>query len=264
MPARWTLRLHTPSPTRPATPAQLHGLACALLEGAGADHAAQHKPFAVSPLLGADPSAGETELCLGWLDDSRAPDLEVLTGHRLRLGSQFLTVRHARVEAAPYEVLLAAPPARHAEMAFLTPAFFSRAGRWIPLPDPELLYRGLLRRWNAHSGTPVHPQTEEELLATVVLTGHDVASASVDLGPGRRTGFTGTASFSLLGHAGHDTADAFAALTRFAAVAGVGGQTTHGQGYVRTALTTARPRMSGPRPVPQRRGAPRREEAVRG
>jgi hypothetical protein len=89
MPTRWTLRLRTPAAApRAATPGQLHGLACALLEGAGADHNHQTKPFAVSPLLTTDPTTQLTELRIGWLDDQHPCDLTPLARTRVRLGSQ--------------------------------------------------------------------------------------------------------------------------------------------------------------------------------
>lgn len=79
MPTRWalTLRRERPSVERSVTPEQLHGLTAALLEGAGADHHAQHKPYLVSPLMAADRS-GTAVLRIGWLQDSLHPDLAAL------------------------------------------------------------------------------------------------------------------------------------------------------------------------------------------
>ncbi|MFF7976832.1 CRISPR system precrRNA processing endoribonuclease RAMP protein Cas6 [Streptomyces sp. NPDC007905] len=241
MPVRWTVRLHSPKAARHATPAQLHGLACALFEGAGADHTSQHKPFSTSPLLAADPRRGIAELCIGWLDDRTHPPLDVLVGHRIRLGSQFFTVVHADPEPAPYEALLSAPAARRAELTFLSPTLFTRSGRWIPLPDPELVYQSLLRRWNQYAPAPIAETVVKELLDAVVLTAHDILSQPVALPRGNRVGFTGQAALALLGGTSPEAAAAFSALTRFAAVAGVGAQTTHGLGYVRTALTDRTP-----------------------
>ncbi|WP_405526738.1 CRISPR system precrRNA processing endoribonuclease RAMP protein Cas6 [Streptomyces canus] len=251
MPARWTLTLTCQTPIRPATPAQLHGLACTLFEGTGADHTSHNKPFTVSPLLnGPDPHTAE--LCLGWLDDTNPPPPTLPTTHRIRLGSQFLTVHHADFEPAPYQDLLNAPPASRADIAFLSPTHFTDAGRSIPLPDPRLVYQSLLRRWNHHAPRPLPESSAAGLFDSLLLTAHDTATTAVTLGPGRRTGFTGTVTYALHHHADTPTRHAFTALTRFAAVAGIGAQTTHAQGYVRIHLhrphrqTPAPP--SGPRP----------------
>ncbi|MER6274451.1 CRISPR system precrRNA processing endoribonuclease RAMP protein Cas6 [Streptomyces sp900105755] len=237
MPVRWTIRLHAPTAARHATPAQLHGLACALFEGAGADHTSQHKPFSTSPLLAVDQRQGITELCVGWMDDRTIPPLDVLIGHQVRLGPQHFTVHHVDQQAAPYEALLKAPAERHAEITFLSPTLFTRSGRWIPLPDPELIYRSLLRRWTQYAPAPFDDPVVKELFDALVLTAHDTASEPVTLPRGNRTGFTGRACLALLSGTSQEATAAFSALTRFAPVAGVGAQTTHGLGYVRTTLT---------------------------
>lgn len=235
MPVRWTLTLTSDHPVRPASPAQLHGLACTLFEGSGADHTSQQKPFTVSPLLNG-PTPHTAELCLGWLDDTNPPPSSLPTSDRIRLGSQFLTIHHTDFEAAPYHTLLTAPPAPRADITFLSPTHFTHSGRSIPLPDPRLVYQSLLRRWNHHAPRPLPDLTATALLDSLLLTAHDTATVPVTLGPGRRIGFTGTATFALHHHADTATVHAFTALTRLAAVAGIGAQTTHAQGYVRITL----------------------------
>lgn len=220
--------------------AQLHGLACALLEGAGADHEAQVKPFSVAPLLEAPDLPGHAFLRLGWLDDARVAGLRDHAldqiGGALRTGSQYFTVTDADMEAQPYAHFLA-QGARFATFTFLTTTYFNRGDRQVPLPDPELVFAGLARRWNAWSPVPIPGDVIHELCATVLVTSHDIASGTADLGKAQRTGFRGRATFSLPRDISTDTATAFAALSRFAAIAGVGAQTTRGLGNVTTDLT---------------------------
>jgi CRISPR-associated endoribonuclease Cas6 len=235
MPARWTLTLTAQAPVRPATPAQLHGLACTLFEGIGADHTSQLKPFTVSPVLDG-PTPRTAELCLGWLDDTNPPPPTFPTTQRIRLGPQHLTVHHTTFEPAPYQALLDAPPSSRADITFLSPTHFTDAGRSIPLPDPRLAYQSLLRRWNHHAPHPIPEPTAADLYENLLLTAHNTATTTVNLGPGKRTGFTGTATYALHPRADTPTLHAFTALTRLAAVAGIGAQTTHAQGYVRINL----------------------------
>lgn len=72
-PSRWQLLLRPTDPTRTShvPPAQLHGLACHLLEGAEVDHHAQTKPFSISPLIDASQAPGYATLALGWLSLAR-------------------------------------------------------------------------------------------------------------------------------------------------------------------------------------------------
>jgi CRISPR-associated endoribonuclease Cas6 len=241
MPTRWTLLLQAerPDAERPVSAAQLHGLAAHLLEGSGANHHAQHKPYAISPLLAAPgPSGANALLRLGWLPDTPRPDFTRLTRARVRLGAQFFTVASAEEEFTPYTGLLSLPPVERAVIRFRSATYFSRSGRWYPLPDPVLLYGGLIRRWNLFA--PEHAritETEEkELLGAVALSAHEIASKPVELGAGNRIGFTGTAIFRLLGHYAMSSPQQFAGLTLFATASGIGAQTTHGLGAVEVEL----------------------------
>jgi CRISPR-associated endoribonuclease Cas6 len=257
MPARWTLTLTSDRPIRPATPAQLHGLACTLFEGDDSHHTSQTKPFTISPLLNS-PDRHITELCLGWLDDTNAPPFSVPlpTTDRIRLGSQFLTIHHAAFEPAPYQDLLTAPPAPRADITFLSPTYFTHSGRSIPLPDPRLVYQSLLRRWNYYAPHAIPDLTAAALFDSLLLTAHNTATTPVTLGPGRRIGFTGTATYSLQHQADTPTRHAFTALTRLAAIAGIGAQTTHAQGYVRVSFH----RQRQPTTTPERHGGHRHSD----
>ncbi|WP_051745176.1 CRISPR system precrRNA processing endoribonuclease RAMP protein Cas6 [Streptomyces yerevanensis] len=245
MPTRWTLALTAdrPDAEQPVTPAQLHGLAALLLEGTGADHHAQHKPYTVSPLLATpSPQSGRPGalLRLGWLPDTPRPDLTRLTGRTVRLGSQHFTVTTAHEEFTPYAALSQLPPASRAIIQFRSATYFSRNGRWHPLPDPVLLYGGLIRRWNLFAPETARLTDVEgkELLGAVALSAHEISSLPVDLGSGTRIGFTGTAAFRLLGrYEPHERVpQLFPALSLFAITAGAGAQTTHGLGSVEVDL----------------------------
>jgi CRISPR-associated endoribonuclease Cas6 len=179
-------------------------------------------------------------LRLGWLRDESRPDLTTVIGRRVRLGSQFFTVIDAQEEFTPYTALWHGSSATQAMVRFLSATYFSRGGRWYPLPDPILLYAGLARRWNlfAPEYAVITESQHDALTTAVALSAHDVTSIPVDIGPGTRIGFTGHAAFTLTGRP--DTREAsrlLAALSLFALAAGVGAQTTHGLGAVEVSLT---------------------------
>ncbi|MCX5054665.1 MULTISPECIES: CRISPR system precrRNA processing endoribonuclease RAMP protein Cas6 [unclassified Streptomyces] len=238
MPSRWQLLLRPTNPTRTkhVPPAQLHGLACHLLEGAAADHHAQTKPFSITPLIEAPHAPGNATLALSWLNDLTTPPLDVLKGAEVRLGSQFFTVDDVQPSHAPYTALEALPPTRRATLNFLSVTYFNRSGRWIPLPDPELLYGSLARRWNTFTPNPLPDALITGLISTVRLTAHELSSAPADLGQASRTGFTGQATFTLPHSAPDELAVVFTALSAYAEAAGTGAQTTHGLGWTTTTL----------------------------
>lgn len=234
MPSRWKLLLrpHDTTRTTQVPPTQLHGLACAILERAGADHTAQTKPFSVAPLFAAPDNSGRALLQLGWLDDGNPPGLDRLVGREVRLGSQYFTVDDTHSEMTLYDALrsLAATPAATFEFRSIT--YFTRDRIQIPLPDPRLVFQSLIRRWNAFSTVPL--LATDALLDAVIITDTEIHTSPIDLGKSTRTGFRGTATFQLLRTTRHDLASTLATLSSYADVAGVGAQTTHGLGWVAT------------------------------
>ncbi|MFE1412239.1 CRISPR system precrRNA processing endoribonuclease RAMP protein Cas6 [Streptomyces sp. NPDC058746] len=257
MPTLWHLTLRAArSVRRQVTPAQLHGLACTLLEEPRGDHHAANKPWSVSPLFAA-PEPQTAVLRIGWLDDTRHPGDAFEEGREIRLGSQHFTLTEAAAEHAPYEALLAASHATHAELHAVTPTYFSRNGTQYPLPDPHLLYSSLARRWNTHA--PHHltiPDTTlRDLRTHLALSAHDIATQPVHLTAGApRTGYTGHCTFTLTGTPTPAATNAFTALSLYAHTAGIGAQTTHGCGHTEVAVTAlTREALRAPipaRPVP--------------
>ncbi|MGW2303946.1 CRISPR system precrRNA processing endoribonuclease RAMP protein Cas6 [Streptomyces sp. NPDC001809] len=258
MPTLWHLTLRAARPVqRQVTPAQLHGLACTLLENPRGDHHAANKPWSVSPLFAAtEPQTAV--LRIGWLDDTRHLGDALREGRELRLGSQHFTLTEAAAEHAPYEALLAAGPATHAELHAVTPTYFSRNGIQYPLPDPHLLYGSLARRWNTHAPHHLHvPDTVlRELRPHLALAGHDIATHPVHLTDAApRTGYTGHCTFTLTNSPPPATTAAFTALSLYAHTAGIGAQTTHGCGHTQVTVT-AQTREPPRKPVSARRVPP--------
>ncbi len=111
--------------------------------------------------------------------------------------------------------------------------FFSRNGRDLPLPEPVLIVRSLLARWNAHApdALAISDDAARELVGAVFLDAMSGASQQVSVTEQiRQVGFVGEAQLRLLKTASAATAEVFGAVMRFAAIAGVGAQTTHGFG----------------------------------
>ncbi|MFC7343252.1 CRISPR system precrRNA processing endoribonuclease RAMP protein Cas6 [Saccharopolyspora griseoalba] len=209
-------------------PARLHGAVCALLEEPGADHRRQHKPFAAGPLR--DTEDG-TRWRIGWLGEEHPPQVP----ETVRFGDVSCPVRGVQHEGTGYAGLAQAKPAAHAQIETLSPLYFSRNGRDHPLPDPVLIVRNLTQRWNVHAPADLAISDEalRELTDTVIL--HDMAGETVRTPVSatmKQIGFFGTIRLGLSKKAGRGTQTLFAALMRYATMAGVGAQTPHGFGAV--------------------------------
>ena len=136
----------------------------------------------------------------------------------------------------PFAALAASPPAWSAELDIISPLYFSRNGRDHPLPDPVLMLRSACERWNAFAPIPlpIPDETARALLAAVRLAAMEGRTVSTPVSATmHQTGFVGSVRLALGRDATPCLASAFAALMRFADIAGVGAQTTHGFGAVR-------------------------------
>ncbi|MGH3801349.1 MAG: CRISPR system precrRNA processing endoribonuclease RAMP protein Cas6 [Pseudonocardiaceae bacterium] len=231
MPAVLELELSVPADTL-VSPARLHGAACTMLEGPSVVHTAQHKPFSVGPLIEASP--GRTRWRVGWLGSAEPPPIP----ETVALGLARCPVRTARPQRKSFAELLAGPPVRHVELRFVSPTFFARKGRDLPLPDPVLIMRSLATRWDAHAPPELVLPAEvlTALLDSVYLADVAVETRRAQVSHAMwQTGFVGAARLALTKAGDAAATQVFTALTRFAEFAGVGAQTTHGFGAVRLA-----------------------------
>ncbi len=245
----FSLTLKFAAPPRPPLPRQLLGAAAQLFETVGSDHHAETKPFAVGPIkpspdsgassagsVGSAGSAGSpatTVWRLGWLGDGDLP--QAWPPRTVRFGPCEQRVTGFDVDPWPFARLASVGPTRRVRLRMLTPMFFSRNGRDLPLPEPVLIVRSLLARWNAHApaALAISDGAARELVGAVFLDAVSGASRQVSVTEKiRQVGFVGDAELRLLKTAAAATADVFGALTRFAAIAGIGAQTTHGFGAV--------------------------------
>ena len=231
VPAVFDLELSVPAGTQ-VYPARLHGAACAMLEDGSVAHTAQHKPFSVSPLF--EDSSGRTQWRVGWLATAEPPHIP----EAIALGPARCAVRRTEPQLVSFAELLTGRPLRHVELCFISPTFFARKGRDLPLPDPVLVMRSLASRWDAHAPSELALPTKElsALLDSVYLDEVTIESCRAQVSRTMwQTGFVGAVRLALT-RAGDDvTAQMFTALARFAEFAGVGAQTTHGFGAVRLA-----------------------------
>ncbi|MEW1734431.1 CRISPR system precrRNA processing endoribonuclease RAMP protein Cas6 [Nocardia beijingensis] len=235
MPALIQLLLTHPPQLR-TYPARLHGAACALLENPDTDHTAAIKPFATTPLT--PHPDGTATWQLGWLPDTPPPVIPAT----ITFGDTTCTVLDQHLTHHTYLQLATTPtPLRAVEFTITSPMYFSRNGRDHPLPDPVLITRNLITRWNHHAPAHIHiTDTHTRDVTTHIhlihLDGHTVRAKTTYTS--HQTGYLGTVTLGLPRTAPPHTHHTLATLAHYATITGIGAQTTHGYGTCQLTATT--------------------------
>jgi len=170
-----------------------------------------------------------------------------LTGRLGRggMGDVFLGVRDGREAAVKRATwselaagLLAPAPATRTTLNFVTPTTFRSHGNYLPLPVPQLVFGGLLERWQTWSPVDLGAGAGAALEGIVVRR-HRLASVAVQL-RGLVPGFVGAAEFELRSGGG-PYGGLLGVLARFARFAGVGAKVSTGFGCVDVTTVAGRP-----------------------
>lgn len=246
MPYRIILSVSGPADRR-VQGAQLHAAVLNLLDAvdpalASLVHDAQpSSPFCVAERSLVQPLA----TCeIGILDDRLIdPFTAALTpGLTLRLGAVTGRIEDVEVFGRPYPDLLASAPADHAwaftfasPVTFRLPSSSSGIRRVNPLPEPDLVFGSLARRWQRFGG----PALPDELTTTIseglALSYAKLTTKRFVTKPPKvwQLGCTGEVTFTLIGGADRPAEQrrSLSALAMFAAYAGVGDATTKGMGH---------------------------------
>ncbi len=256
MPARVRVALipEKPVPVSELTPDRLHGLffSCA---GDLADvlHRGSIKPFSLNfyavvngkryMLLSEDPE-GEAEklfIEVSFLEETLFP----------RFLSSFILNRDTKLEMGGVRLRrVARPYVRDGDIAsyttlleeagygdkicmdFLTPTTFKKGKNNYPLPDPKLVFKGLIKRWQIFSDVKIGMDLRE-FMEDIKVVGVRIETRKVDLSSmGWVAGFTGRVYLSLPS-GDREAVRWFRALARFGEFAGVGRKTTMGFGKIK-------------------------------
>jgi hypothetical protein len=250
MPAIIELRLRADRMTRaPYVPTtlQLHGVACALFEGAlSSGHDSQDKPFSIWPLT---PVPDGWLLRAAWLAVGFPQQVLAACG-QLRVGPIFCTVTDLALHPESFAALADGPAGDGCRLDFRSPVYFSQNASRVVTPDPRLIVGSWRRRWNIYADKDLAiPDEDGHVISrSLRLTEFDLRTQTRDNGYGRgRQGFTGTATLRLDKTVCPEARAQFTALARFAEYSGTGAQTTHAFGATTAALIPARVAASGER-----------------
>lgn len=202
--------------------------------------------YTVSPLQKpavADPAA--FTLAFTTLDDDLTDlwatrILPVLPGAGITLGEKSYGVVTVETETTTdadliqQHTLSAEPPQRGLTLRFRTPVTFHSGGSQFPFPTPDLVFGGLLDRWNSLCDIQLHPDTRTFARECIRISRYRMESRRVDTGDspyGVLTGGTGDCRYVVWrgDEYWQRVVHALAAFSRFA---GVGARTSIGMGQV--------------------------------
>ncbi len=110
---------------------------------------------------------------------------------------------------------------------FKTPTSFKKGNVNYPLPEPALIFKSLISKWNAFSDKKIDPLTDR-----LYITSCRINTKTYSVKNGEATGFVGTCKMRISSKDKKITVPLLA-LTKFANYSGVGQKTTMGMGVVR-------------------------------
>ncbi len=170
--------------------------------------------------------------------DVFAEILEKNCGKSIRIGRAMFEIaqlcksgEHPYALSSSSEQLIPAEPPLAVGFHFLTPTGFKRDGKQTFLPDAQMIFDGLLRKWRNLLDPAAWCGLENEI-AKVELEYFQIESRAVRLKANRIfRGFCGEVSFSLK-NLSPESAAAIGALSGFSFFTGLGYKTSQGMGTV--------------------------------
>jgi len=250
MPLKVHIRLNLSEEINPLElkPDGVHGIFFSILGGESAkilhDGFKNVKPFSLfcKELFKKDP-VGELNFELNLLKDDLIST--VLSDLLLGSGEDFITFRGKKI---PFTKSVRASERwvktysgivedvkvpQKVEITFLSPTTFRRNDVDYPFPSPELVFRGLVKRWLAFSD--VKPSVDlREFYPLVEISYYELKTQKVEFANGGKlTAFVGKIVYNLKGVENEEARRWFGILSHFSNWSGIGRKTTMGLGKVK-------------------------------
>ena len=249
MPVRLSVSLipEKPIPSSLLTPDRIHGLFFSLLDEKTAEEL--HRPAKIKPFslwfpqfFGEEKELHRINLHISFLKESLFP---VFLSSLILEKSDGLFIENVRLKklkkphikedfVISYEDLYRSSiPEKTVVLDFITPTSFKKGEHDYPLPDPTLLFKGLIRKWIRFSEVRIEKDLRDVIQERIAVAGAWIKTRKIKLSRlGKITGFTGRVVYYI------DSEDEEAVrwlntLARFAEFAGAGRKTTMGFGMVR-------------------------------
>jgi CRISPR-associated endoribonuclease Cas6 len=130
-------------------------------------------------------------------------------------------------QASSFEKMVQLPAQNTIDLEFLSPTSFKQGKNIQPFPLPELVFNGLLRRWNLFAPEKLHFPTVEW---SGVVSAYELKTYAMKMEGGAEIGAKGLIRYRF---ADTEQAKIATTLAHFATFAGIGRKTTMGMGQVK-------------------------------
>lgn len=242
MPAAIDIALSVRSPaTAEPTARQLHAAVASVLSYAEGDHRAPIKPFSVWPLHSTQEEPDRPRLRIGWLATSHPPAALVHSNSQWRFGSLQARAVDVSVEERSFAELVSTRAAEKVVLHVLTPTVFTRQDRRFPLPDPYLIYGGLIDRWNTFTTHfKMGVEARRDLIGSLEIKDFDIQPDRMLVDRTRQPGgesraiwhlgFRGSVTVGVVPGSPDWVRSLLPGLSEFAGISGIGSGTARGFG----------------------------------
>ncbi len=119
---------------------------------------------------------------------------------------------------------------RELRIQFVTPTTFIRHGGALPLPDPQITFKGFLQSWNWFAFLPLSSDLERLIDHHILLKDFRISATTYDTGEGKTPSFTGLCQFVLVGRHHEKHIREFNLLADYSFYCGTGDHTDMGMG----------------------------------
>ncbi|MHA2644536.1 MAG: CRISPR system precrRNA processing endoribonuclease RAMP protein Cas6 [bacterium JZ-2024 1] len=120
-------------------------------------------------------------------------------------------------------------PAPAVVIPFTTPTVFRHQGKSVIFAEPQLVFRFLLKRWNAFSPTKIR-ETLADRFPAILVSAYHLKTRIIPFRQSKLIGFAGFVRYLFPEDFSEHDRRRIRALARFAGFAGVGYKTTMGMG----------------------------------
>ena len=218
------------------------------------------QPYTISPLINEGRKRASFRITL--LNDFLWEPLEkaIRKEHLISIGPSSLSIDQdqMKIDYSDYsEIAKARSNDQSIILDFLSPTTFRSKGTNYPLPDPNMVFRSLLTKWNSFSANLFQVDVSWlDWLKISVRIGHvyqSTQAVQVTEHDHTETGFLGQIQYRIIGKVNSDECKIANMLADFSYYSGVGAKTTHGMGQTqRIRKITEKPMIHYPSETPSK------------
>ncbi len=118
-------------------------------------------------------------------------------------------------------------------LQFVSPTTLRRPGGMLPLPDPQVIFKGFLSAWNWFAFLPLSTDLERLIDRYICVKDFRISPSNYDTGEGSKPSFTGWCQFVLVGRHHEKHIKEFNLLADYSFYCGTGDYTDRGMGVTR-------------------------------